>query len=347
MKAKDGSAWKAAQKAIICNPKRWLVTGAAGFIGSHLVNQLLGMGQFVRGLDNFSTGSHKNIALAVSAKGAASRFGMFEGDITDYGICRRASIGVDCILHMAALGSVPRSMADPLSTFRNNEEGFVTLMCAARDAGVKRVVYASSSSVYGDDPGSPKVEEITGRPLSPYALSKRMNEESAELFTRVYGMECIGLRFFNVFGPRQDPNGAYAAVIPRWFDALKRGFRPVIYGDGETSRDFCYVGNVVQANILAATTENPSAFGQAFNIACEDSTTLNELYWIIHGLACPNSCIQPIYQDFRPGDIAHSLASVKKARRIIGYEPTVRVREGLELAAAWYMQDQENDNYPI
>ena len=320
------------------NPSHWLVTGAAGFIGSHLVEALLGLGQRVTGFDNYSTGHRENIENVKSLAGeAAKNFEMVEGDITDFETCTKACEGVDRILHMAALGSVPRSMKNPLATHRNNEGGFVSLLVAARERGIKRVVYASSSSVYGDDPTLPKVESRTGRPLSPYALSKKMNEESAELFTRVYGMECVGLRYFNVFGPRQDPEGAYAAVIPRWFAALRERKRPVVFGDGLTSRDFCYVENVVRANILAATTENASAFGEAFNIACEEKTTLNDLFAAIRDLAAPGSEVEPLYEDFRSGDIAHSLASVQKARERLGYEPVVRVREGLAKAAAWYM----------
>lgn len=323
------------------NSRRWLVTGAAGFIGSHIVENLLKLGQNVTGLDNYSTGRRENVEHVQALAGeAAQNFTMLEGDIRDYETCLKAASGADRIIHLAALGSVPRSMKDPLASHRNNVDGFVTLLVAAKESGIRRVVYASSSSVYGDDPSLPKTEARIGRPLSPYALSKWMNEESAELYTRVYGMECVGLRYFNVFGPRQDPNGAYAAVIPRWFAALRAGESPVIYGDGLTSRDFCYVENVVRANILAATTEDEAAFGEAFNIACEERTTLNELFAAIRDIVQkehPGPVIDQSYEDFRPGDIAHSLASVQKARKILGYEPAVRVREGLERAAAWYM----------
>lgn len=318
---------------------RWLVTGAAGFIGSHLVERLLRLGQRVVGLDNYATGYRENVDSVTAAVGEnAELFLMREGDITDYDDCLRASSGVDIVLHMAALGSVPRSMKDPLSTHRNNVEGFVNVLMAARENGIKRVVYASSSSVYGDSPELPKVEERIGHPLSPYALSKRMNEECAELYTRVFGMECIGLRYFNVFGPRQDPNGAYAAVIPRWFSALAKGERPVIFGDGQTSRDFCYIENVVAANILAALTEDERAFKEAFNIACGERTTLNELFRAIRELAPGAGTVEPIYEDFRPGDIAHSLASIEKAESLLGYEPVVKVREGLKRAARWYLK---------
>lgn len=318
---------------------RWLVTGAAGFIGSHLVERLLRLGQRVVGLDNYATGYRENVDSVTAAVGEnAELFLMREGDITDYDDCLRASSGVDIVLHMAALGSVPRSMKDPLSTHRNNVEGFVNVLMAARENGIKRVVYASSSSVYGDSPELPKVEERIGHPLSPYALSKRMNEECAELYKRVFGMECIGLRYFNVFGPRQDPNGAYAAVIPRWFSALAKGERPVIFGDGQTSRDFCYIENVVAANILAALTEDERAFKEAFNIACGERTTLNELFRAIRELAPGAGTVEPIYEDFRPGDIVHSLASIEKAESLLGYEPVVKVREGLKRAARWYLK---------
>lgn len=328
-------------------PSRWLVTGAAGFIGSHLVEALLSLGQRVTGFDNYSTGYRENVESVLALAGdAAGNFDMIEGDVTDHAACARACAGCGRILHMAALGSVPRSMKDPLATLRNNDGGFVSILAAARESGIKRVVYASSSSVYGDDTALPKVESRTGRPLSPYALSKRMNEESAELFTRVYGMECIGLRYFNVFGPRQDERGAYAAVIPRWFAAFREGTRPVIYGDGLTSRDFCYVGNVVRANILAAATANASAFGEAFNIACGERTTLRDLCAAIGDLAAPGSGIEPLCEDFRPGDIAHSLASVRKARDLLGYEPAVGVREGLAKAAEWYLQGREAGHRP-
>lgn len=324
--------------------ERWLVTGAAGFIGSHLVRKLLDEGYSVRGLDNYSTGRKSNIEdLLPSPPGSSGpcgpeRFEMIEGDITDRSLCERACSGVHRVIHLAALGSVPLSMEDPAGTFACNQQGFVNMITAAHDAGIKRFVYASSSSVYGDAPGLPKTEEDTGRSLSPYALSKWMNEETAELYTRIYGMECIGMRYFNVFGPRQDPEGAYAAVIPRWFDAIRRKNSPLIYGDGSTSRDFCYVDNAVAANILAATTENKEAFGEAFNVACEQRTTLNELFETIKELTGAPSSLGPIYEDFRPGDIKHSLASVEKARRMLGYEPEIQVKEGLRLASDWYMR---------
>ena len=322
-------------------PLAWLVTGAAGFIGSHLALRLLLLGQRVIGFDNYSTGYRKNIEAVLSCAGdRAANFTMIEGDITDHAASLEACGGADRVLHMAALGSVPRSMKDPLSASRANSDGFVSILTAAKECGIKRVVYASSSSVYGDSPKLPKSESDAGLPLSPYALTKQLDEQWAELYTRIYGMECVGLRYFNVFGARQDPEGAYAAVIPRWFDALRRGERPVIYGDGLTSRDFCYIDNVVAANILAAVTTDSRAFGEAFNVACGERTTLNELFAEIRALAGGDGRTEPIYEDFRPGDIAHSLADITKAERVLGYEPAVRVREGLKLAAEWYLKSE-------
>ena len=323
---------------LIKNPKRWLVTGVAGFIGSHLLEKLLELGQSVVGFDNFSEGHRRNIDEVLSMeKSKAGTFQMMEADLRDVEACLSACDGVDVILHQGALGSVPRSIAQPLATHANNVDGFINMLNAAKDSGIKRFVYASSSSVYGDALELPKVEDTIGKPLSPYALSKWINEEYAELYGRVYGMECLGMRYFNVFGPRQDPGGAYAAVMPRWFTALKQGEPVVIYGDGETSRDFCFIDNVVQVNLLAATTTNLEAYGQAFNVACEERTTLNELFEAIRDLVCPESNPQPLYEDFRPGDIRHSLADTGKAKRILGYCPTMDIRSGLRAAAPWYL----------
>jgi len=254
--------------------------------------------------------------------------------------CQRLCSGVDFVLHQAALGSVPRSMADPIGTHENNVNGFVNMLLAARDAKVKRFVYASSSSVYGDDPALPKVEQNAGQPLSPYAATKAINEVYAGVFARCFGLACIGLRYFNVFGPRQDPDGAYAAVIPRWIAALLQR-RPIeIYGDGETSRDFCFIENVVQANLLAATTDNPAALNEVFNIALGETTTLNELFRLIqHALRRADPSLpeqKPIYKDFRPGDVRHSHADISKAQRLLGYAPTHRIQQGLDLAMDWY-----------
>jgi len=323
-------------------PRSWLVTGAAGFIGSHLVARLLELDQRVVGLDDFSTGKRANVdeALASVGRERAARFRLDEADIRDPAACARATAGVEIVLHEAALGSVPRSIADPIRTHDVNVTGFLRVLAAARDAGVRRVVYASSSSVYGDHPALPKVEEAIGRQLSPYAVSKLADERYASAFARCYRMEVVGLRYFNVFGPRQDPSGPYAAVIPQWFAALLRGREVEIFGDGETSRDFCFVDNVVQANLLAATTDRPEALDQVFNVAYGDRTTLNGLFDLVRdrvaSLRPAAASSRPVYRDFRPGDVRHSLADVGKARQVLGYAPTHDVRQGLDAAAGWY-----------
>ena len=318
-------------------PRTWLVTGAAGFIGSHLVETLLGTGQRVVGLDNYATGHRSNVQAA--SQGAADRFRMVEGDIRDPDACRDAIRGVDVVLHQAALGSVPRSIADPLATDSVNVHGWLNVAWAAKEAGVTRMVYASSSSVYGDHPALPKVEGEVGTPLSPYAVSKKTDELYARSFTDHYGMEVVGLRYFNVFGPRQDPDGPYAAVIPRWFDALVSGETCTINGDGETSRDFCYVANVVQANLRAATA--PAASG-VYNVAVGGRTTLNELYRAIRDAVAqrqPDAAgLEPRYADFRPGDIRHSHADISRARADLDYAPTHDVTAGLTEAADWYLR---------
>ena len=318
-------------------PQTWLVTGAAGFIGSHLVGALLAGGQRVVGLDNYATGHRSNVEAA--SRGAGDRFRMVEGDIRDPDACREAVAGADVVLHQAALGSVPRSIADPLATDAVNVHGFLNVAWAAKEAGVRRLVYASSSSVYGDHPALPKVEAEVGAPLSPYAVSKKTNELYARSFADHYGMGVVGLRYFNVFGPRQDPDGPYAAVIPRWFRALADGRPCTIYGDGETSRDFCYVANVVQANLRAA--RAPGASG-VYNVAYGEQTTLNELYAAIRdriALRQPEAVdLDPVYADFRPGDVRHSLADVSRARRDLGYRPSHSVAEGLAEAADWYLR---------
>lgn len=322
-------------------PRTWLLTGAAGFIGSNLLEQLLQLNQFVIGLDNFSTGRQENldeVRLAVGPRKWA-RARIIEGDIRDLACCRQACQSVEIILHQAALGSVPRSLANPVSTHENNVTGFVNLLEAARQCQIRRFVYASSSSVYGDHKALPKVEDQIGQPLSPYAVTKLVNEVYAGVFARAYGLPCVGLRYFNVFGPRQDPAGAYAAVIPRWIAALLEG-RPVhIYGDGETSRDFSYVENIIQANLLAATADNPEALNQVFNVAVGETTTLNELFVMIQKALGPLDIMnpaQPLYDDFRPGDVRHSHADIDKARRLLGYCPTHWVSDGLALAMPWY-----------
>lgn len=324
-------------------PGVWLVTGVAGFIGSNLLETLLGAGQEVVGIDNFVTGNSANLEDVNRKVGAVAweRFRMIEGDICDLEICCDACAGVDCVLHQAALGSVPRSLADPVATNESNVNGFVNMLHAANKAGVRRFVFASSSSVYGDHPALPKIEDQIGNCLSPYAVSKRVNELYAEVFSRCYGMECIGLRYFNVFGPRQDPNGAYAAVIPKWIAAMIEGKPVEMNGDGETSRDFCYVANAVQSNLLAATVENSEAVNKLYNIAVGQRTTLNQLFDLLRERLLPEfpqlAGIEPYHRDFRPGDVRHSHADISRARNLLGYEPTRRIEDGLDEALEWYV----------
>ncbi len=321
-------------------PQKWLVTGAAGFIGSHLVQELLLLDQQVVGLDNFETGHRRNLEDVRREVGPAAwmRFSLIEGDIRDASACSAAVAGVDRVLHQAALGSVPRSIERPLDTHRTNVDGFVQLALTCQEAEVKAFVYASSSSVYGDDPGLPKVEGQLGRPLSPYAASKRIDEVYASAFHQAYGLPSVGMRYFNVVGPRQDPKGPYAAVVPKWLALLQKGERPVIYGDGQTSRDFCPVHNVVQANLLAAFA-GEEAHGRAFNVALGGRTTLNELFALLRdGMArrgAPCASLQARYERFRKGDIRHSLADVAAARASLGYEPRVSLAEGLEQTMDW------------
>jgi len=323
-------------------PRRWLVTGSAGFIGSHLLETLLGAGQQVTTLDNFETGHQANLDEVRQRVGEAAwanhRF--IRGDIAEPADCARACEGADVVLHQAALGSVPRSMLDPQATHRANATGFLNMLVAARDAGARRFVYAASSSTYGDSPKLPKVEDQIGRPLSPYALTKYLNELYADVFARCYGLPTIGLRYFNVFGARQDPNGAYAAVIPRWFAAMLDGTPCDINGDGSTSRDFCFVANAVQANLRAALVEQPEAINQVYNVAVGDVTTLLQLHEAIaEAVASLRPGLQiaaPRMGPFRAGDVQHSLADIGKAARLLGYQPTHRVREGLAEAARWY-----------
>lgn len=324
-------------------PQTWLVTGAAGFIGSHLVESLLALDQEVVGLDNFSTGYRANLGDLRSRLPAQqwARFRFEEGDITRLNDCQKACAGVQRVLHQAALGSVPRSMDDPLSSHASNVDGFINMLVAAREAGVNRFVYASSSAVYGDHPGLPKIETAIGRSLSPYAATKLINEVYAGTFYRSYGLPVIGLRYFNVFGPRQDPNGAYAAVIPKWFAAAACGEPVLINGDGETSRDFCYIANVVQANLLAATSANPVAVDQVYNIAVGCQTTLNELFARIQARVArvrPGVAgLKPQYQPERAGDVRHSLADISLAQARLGYAPTHDLDQGLDEASAWYL----------
>ncbi|WP_343722456.1 SDR family oxidoreductase [Herbaspirillum seropedicae] len=324
------------------HPKRWLITGVAGFIGSNLLARLLTLGQQVTGLDNFSTGRQANLDEVRAEVGAAAwaNFRFIEGDICDAATCVRACEGADYVLHQAALGSVSRSIEDPVRTNLNNVNGFLNMLVAARDAGVARFVYAASSSTYGDHPGLPKVEEVIGKPLSPYAVTKYVNELYAEVFARCYGMESIGLRYFNVFGRRQDPHGAYAAVIPQWVTAMIRNGELRINGDGQTSRDFCYIDNVVQANLLAATA-GEEAVNQVYNVALNDRTSLNDLYAMMRELLVQRfphlQEHRPSYVGFRAGDIRDSQADIGKARQRLGYAPTHRLRAGLEQAMSWYI----------
>jgi UDP-N-acetylglucosamine 4-epimerase len=323
-------------------PRTWLVTGCAGFIGSNLLETLLLMGQKVVGLDNFSTGHQYNLDEVQKTVSAAQwkNFTFHKGDIRDLEACRKAVHGVDYVLHQAALGSVPRSLADPITTNDVNIAGFLNMLVAARDAKVKSFVYAASSSTYGDHPGLPKVEDQIGRPLSPYAITKYVNELYADIFARSYNFGSIGLRYFNVFGKRQDPEGAYAAVIPKWVAAMIRGEDVVVNGDGETSRDFCYVENAVQANILAALAQ-PEGVNQVYNVAFNARTSLNQLFEYLAKALANNGIVydkQPIHGDFRPGDVRHSQADISKARRLLGYEPMHSIVQGLEVAMPWYTQ---------
>ncbi len=319
--------------------KRVLVTGGAGFIGSSLCHDLLERGNEVVCLDNFATGKKENIKDLRGNPG----FRLIDGDIRDPETCNKAVKGVDVVLHQAALGSVPRSIADPATTNAVNINGFLNMLIATRDAGIRRFVYASSSSVYGDSPELPKVEERTGKVLSPYAVTKLVNEEYARVFGSLYGMETMGLRYFNVFGRRQDPNGPYAAVIPKFTMAFMKHDSPVINGDGSNSRDFTYIDNVVLANNLAATVENPAAFNQAYNIACGDSVNLNEMTSLLRSYLAEKdpkiAAVNPQHGPNRAGDIPHSMASIDKAVRLIGYKPQVLFSDGLHRAVEWYVDN--------
>lgn len=324
-------------------PRTWLVTGVAGFIGCNLLETLLRLEQRVVGLDNFATGHRHNLEQVRRAVMPAqwARFTFIEGDIRRLEDCRAACAGVDYVLHQAALGSVPRSLIDPIATNAANIDGFLNMLVAARDAQVGRFVYAASSSTYGDHPGLPKVEDAIGRPLSPYAVTKLVNEQYAEVFARAYGLRSIGLRYFNIFGARQDPNGAYAAVVPKWTAAMLQGETVWINGDGETSRDFCYIANAVQANLLAATATHPDAANQVYNVAVGERTTLNDLFDAIRSALEPHyphlADLRPNYRDFRAGDVRHSLADISKARTLLGYEPSHRIREGLAETMEWFL----------
>lgn len=350
------NAYSDLQSSLKTKPKVWLLTGCAGFIGSNLLEELLKLGQTVIGLDNFSTGSQRNLdevrTLVTSEQWA--RFTFYKGDIRNFALCQRACQGVDYVLHQAALGSVPRSIKAPLDSHDSNVNGHLNVLMSAQLAKVKRVVYASSSSVYGDHPGLPKIEDQTGRLLSPYAATKAINEIYSQACEATYGLESVGLRYFNVFGRRQDPSGPYAAVIPLWFNAILKGQPVYVNGDGQTSRDFTYIDHVIQANLLAATallTENV----RVFNVACGERTTLNQLFSVIQNqvvrvLSLQQSTdnldvaqkvstvlqLQLTYRAFREGDIRHSLADITRAKRVLGYDPQIKVEKGLELSAEWY-----------
>ncbi|MGZ4787550.1 MAG: NAD-dependent epimerase/dehydratase family protein [Terriglobales bacterium] len=330
------------RERLVSNPKVWVVTGVAGFIGSNLLQELLALGQTVIGIDDFSTGHRANLDEVLAPHNGVADFRMVEGDIRNLETCRIACEGANYVLHHAALGSVPWSMDDPLRTNAVNVDGFINMLVAAKDAGVKRVVYASSSAVYGDTADYPQIEGRLGRPLSPYAASKTTNETYALAFQMSYGLQSVGLRYFNVFGPRQDPAGAYAAVIPRWIASLLRSERCRIFGDGETTRDFCYIANVIQANLLAATVEDANATGQAYNIACAESVTLNTLFGMMRDrLALQDgrfSLAVPQYDSFRQGDVRFSCASIEKARAMLSFSPTHNVQQGLEEALDWYVE---------
>lgn len=335
------SAYSDLTKSMTAQPSRWLITGVAGFIGSNLLEHLLKLGQTVVGLDNFLTGYQKNLDMVRDIVGpeAWSRFTFIEGDIRDIDTCHAACKGVQHVLHEAALGSVPRSIDDPLLSNSCNITGYLHMLVAARDAGVKSFVYAASSSTYGDSPELPKVEDKIGSPLSPYAVTKYVDELYADVFNRCYGFSSVGLRYFNVFGQRQDPYGAYAAVIPQWFASLIRKETVFVNGDGETSRDFCYIDNVVQANLLASFAQG-EATNKIYNVAFGQRTTLNELFDLIKEEVARHKpevmSAECVHRDFRAGDVRHSLADIGRAERLLGYGPQFDVRQGLRLAGDWY-----------
>ena len=338
----EPTAYESLQTRLLSQPSTWLVTGVAGFIGSNLLETLLKLDQRVVGLDNFATGHQRNLdeVQTLVAPAQWANFNFIRGDIRELADCQRACDGIDYVLHQAALGSVPRSLADPITTNAANITGFLNMLVAARDAKVKSFTYAASSSTYGDHPGLPKVEDTIGKPLSPYAVTKYVNELYADVFARCYGFNTIGLRYFNVFGPRQDPDGAYAAVIPQWTAAMIRGDDVFINGDGETSRDFCFIENTVQANLLAATAQNPDAVNQVYNVAVSGRTTLNSLFAELQAALATQGvhyAKAPVYRDFRAGDVRHSQADIGKAQRLLGYAPLWDLRAGVAQAMPWYI----------
>jgi len=330
------------------NQNTWLVTGVAGFIGSNLLEKLLILNQKVVGLDNFDTGHQHNIDQAIedankaTGKDLSGNFKFINGDIRELSDCKQACDSVDYVLHQAALGSVPRSIEDPINTNRANIDGFLNMLVASKDANVKRFVYAASSSTYGDHPDLPKIEDKIGNPLSPYAVTKVVNELYASVFARTYDFKTIGLRYFNIFGKRQDPNGAYAAVIPKWVAAILNKEDVFINGDGETSRDFCYIDNTVQMNLLAATTNNDEATDQVYNVALNDRTSLNKLYRMIEDRLIQRTegleNKKPIYRNFRAGDVRHSQADITKAQALLNYQPEYIISDGMSEAMDWYVE---------
>ena len=343
------SKYKELQDYLIDNQNKWLITGVGGFIGSNLLEKLLTLNQKVIGLDNFITGNKNNIDQAVQDasnlvdKDISNNFEFIHGNIEDLSTCKEACKKINYVLHQAALGSVPRSIKDPINSNKANIDGFLNILVASKDAEVDRFVYASSSSVYGDHPDLPKVEENIGNPLSPYAVTKIVNEIYANVFSNIYGLQTIGLRYFNVFGKRQDPNGAYAAVIPKWIAAFLKNDEVIINGDGKTSRDFCYVDNAVQMNLLAAASSNHQALNQVFNVAMNNRTSLNELFEMIKK-KLKNKLNEldnkiPVYKDFRPGDVRHSQADIKKAKTLMGYKPEYSISDGLDEALDWYLSN--------
>ncbi|MFA6121779.1 MAG: NAD-dependent epimerase/dehydratase family protein [Sideroxydans sp.] len=345
-------AYSQLKTRLATEPHTWLITGVAGFIGSNLLETLLALNQRVVGLDNFATGHQRNLdeVQSLVTHEQWGNFQFIKGDIRDLGDCKRAMTfapsreAVEYVLHEAALGSVPRSIANPIDTNETNISGFLNMLVAARDAKVRRFVYAASSSTYGDHPALPKVEDKIGKPLSPYAVTKYVNELYAEVFARTYDFKTIGLRYFNVFGPRQDPDGAYAAVIPKWISSMIKNEPIYINGDGETSRDFCFIENVRQMNLLAATTENAEASNQVYNVAVGDRTTLNQLYDQLRKNLLPTCShlvgARPIYRDFRAGDVKHSLADISKSATLLGYQPSHKIDDGMKVAMAWYVSHQ-------
>jgi UDP-N-acetylglucosamine/UDP-N-acetyl-alpha-D-glucosaminouronate 4-epimerase len=340
------SQYETLQQHLKTKQYTWLITGVAGFIGSNLLETLLKLNQKVVGLDNFSTGYQHNLdeaLVSADCQLTTANFSFIEGDIRDPETCNKACHEVDFVLHQAALGSVPRSIEDPITTNENNISGFLNMLVAARDAKIKRFVYAASSSTYGDHPDLPKEEDKIGKPLSPYAVTKVVNELYADVFAKTYDFKTIGLRYFNIFGQRQDPNGAYAAVIPKWFSGLIKGTEVFINGDGETSRDFCFIENAVQANLLAATIQDDDATNQVYNVAFDERTTLNELYQFIKKRVVDSNPsakeAKPQYRDFRAGDVRHSLAEISKAKELIGYQPQFSIKSGLDEVAQWYLNN--------